>query len=305
MSDYLDRPVVVGFDGTDRSRAALRYGIAEANRRRTSLRVVHVSPSLEQTYVDVPGLEAEVRAAARRASDDAAAEVARSSVAVPLTVCETTGSVAEQILGKSDDAQLVVLGRETKSPVDRLVTGSTSGAVARRSAAPVVVVPQEWTGDRRPRGHVVVGLRNAGHTDGLLEAGFAEAAASHAELHVLHAWKVPDPYVDRIEGRTHADDWDQAARDMVNTALDEWHLAYPSVRVAIDVVHQDAAEALVRASESASLLLLSRRELPVLGPHLGHVGRAVLHAAHCPVEVVPAKDALGLVAVESAGAILR
>ena len=253
MNRHLDQPVVVGYDGTDRSLAALRYGIEEAVRRATSLEVVHVSPGLAPGYVDVPDLEAEVRATARRAVGAAEAELGRLSPGLAANVCEATGSVADQIVRHSDGAQLVVLGRETKSALEKAVTGAIAGAVARRAPAPVVVVPQGWPGITAERQRIVVGLRDAGHVDGLLQEAFARAAAAEAELHVIHAWSLPDPYVDSVESRTDPARWVRAGRLMVEAAVGEWRADCPDVPVTIEIVHADPAHALVQASASASL----------------------------------------------------
>jgi nucleotide-binding universal stress UspA family protein len=65
----------------------------------------------------------------------------------------------------------------------------------------------------------------------------------------------------------------------------------------------------VNAARDARLLILVRR-LPsrVLGSHLGGTARAVMRAASCPVEVVPAArtlaDAPGL-ELEKSGVLLK
>jgi nucleotide-binding universal stress UspA family protein len=53
------------------------------------------------------------------------------------------------------------------------------------------------------------------------------------------------------------------------------------------VVHERAADALLEACRSASLLVVGRHRHTIpLGPHLGSVVRAVLRHATCPVMVV-------------------
>lgn len=63
--------------------------------------------------------------------------------------------------------------------------------------------------------------------------------------------------------------------------------AYDDVPTELVVVHERAAEALVRAGERSSLLVVGRHRHTIpLGPHLGSVVRAVLRHATCPVMVV-------------------
>jgi nucleotide-binding universal stress UspA family protein len=172
-----------------------------------------------------------------------------------------------------------------------LVTGATTEGVAGRTRAPSIVVPAEWSPRDEPGGRVVVGVKDAEHADALLAAAFAHAARCGAEIQVIHAWRLPDAYADRVELRTHADAWVAEGQRAVSAALAGWTSAYPDVPVKIDVVHGDPADALVKASADADLLLVLRRSPRFLGPHLGHVARGVLRAAECPVGIVPDTDA--------------
>ncbi|WP_329500458.1 universal stress protein [Kitasatospora herbaricolor] len=63
----------------------------------------------------------------------------------------------------------------------------------------------------------------------------------------------------------------------------------PDVLTRAEVVDGGAAEALLEASQSASLVVLGRRAPghPMAAPRLGPVTHVVLHRAHVPVAVVP------------------
>ena len=68
-----------------------------------------------------------------------------------------------------------------------------------------------------------------------------------------------------------------------------WQEKYPDVHVTTTTMRSHPVDALVDASEHASLLILGgRRRGPVGGALLGSVGHNVLHDADCPVAVVRA-----------------
>jgi nucleotide-binding universal stress UspA family protein len=128
-------------------------------------------------------------------------------------------------------------------------------------------------------------------------------------MHVVHAWQLPDQYIDRIEARANGEYWLTRGSELVEEVLAPWREDYPDVPVSVSVVHADPARALVHAARDAGLLVLVRRAPgPVLGSHLGGTGRAVLRAVSCPVEVVPGTsvvpDTPGL-ELEESGSLLR
>ena len=152
------------------------------------------------------------------------------------------------------------------------------------------MVPSFWSGDRS-HGRVVAGIKSRRNAHELLSRAFGEAAARGATLTLVTAWELPDPYLDRIEVRTHAADWEAAERRVIEETLTQWRSAYPDVPVEIRIVHGPAANVLLDASRDSDLLLLSRRRLalPPFG-RLGGVPHALLRLSDVPVEVVPYVD---------------
>ena len=124
----------------------------------------------------------------------------------------------------------------------------------------------------------------------------------------MHAWKLPDEYLDRIEDRTHGEYWLARGRDLIEEVLAPWREDYPDVPMTTAVVHDEPVRALTRAAQGARLLVLVRRAPGLLGSHLGGTARALLRAVSCPVEVVPGtnavRDAPGL-ELEESGVMLR
>ena len=117
------RPVVVGVDGSARSRAALRWAVEQAVLRGTTLRVVHA--------VDV----VENYASGRRIVEGA---VQTARVLAPqLTVqCATPmRSVRAALLEEARNAELLVLARRARASQSRV-----TAHVASHAACPVVLV---------------------------------------------------------------------------------------------------------------------------------------------------------------------
>lgn len=300
--------VVVAIDGTSGSNGALHYGVEQARARGCEVRLVHVGPLHEAPTSILPYIPHLTDDAAVAILTEAETKAVQFFDQVKVTTELRNGSRIRDLLDASKDAQLLVLGRETHTGMERLLFGATTAAVVARSIVSTFVIPAHWTTDPTP-GRVVVGLRTADHTDELFATAF-EAATSHAAtIEVVHAWKMPDPYIDSIESHDHAEAWMAAGTDMIERALSPWRDRYPDVTVNVRVVHADPARALLAAAEGATLLLLLRRPTPkFLGAHLGATARRVIAAAPCPVDVLPhpqgRQESVDL-ALEEFGAILR
>ena len=66
---------------------------------------------------------------------------------------------------------------------------------------------------------------------------------------MVTAWQLPDPYLDRIELRTHSGDRQADGEAMLSELLAEWRDAYPDVSVATRVAHGPAADVILAASQ--------------------------------------------------------
>ncbi len=139
-----DGPIVVGVDDSKFSIAALRFAIAEARVRRTSVRAVNAyrSPALavpvEQTVITELSRSEQDEAARILGAALAAVGADRSGIEVESLVEE--GAPADVLLDLSADAQLIVIGSHGKGLVRRLLLGSVSRQVLHDADGPVVVV---------------------------------------------------------------------------------------------------------------------------------------------------------------------
>jgi len=279
------RPVLVGVDGLPGSAGALRYAVVEARKRHAPLHLLHVVPDFLSTGPPIP--LADLVEAGRAVLEQERSAVQKLAPDLEVRAILAKGERSTGIVKAAKSADLVVVGRETRRGLERLLTGTTTAAVAAHAPCDVVVVPSHWVAGH-DRGCVVVGLKTRRDSHELIAQAFAEAASRDAALRVVTAWKLPDPYLDRIEFRTHADQWTANGTELVLEVAADWHSVYPDVSVHAAVVHGSPVEVLLRESEDSDLLVVSRRRFafPPYG-HLGGVAHSLLRLSDVPVHVVP------------------
>jgi nucleotide-binding universal stress UspA family protein len=169
-----------------------------------------------------------------------------------------------------------------------------TAGVAARSQCAVAVVGPSWrpaapTGTGRQT--LVVGVKSREHADELLAQAFAVATERKLDLVVLHAWELPDPYLDLIERRTEGATWLAEATALLEDVLAPWRSRYPYVNVAVRVRHGHPASRLIEAGEDAALVMLLRTPRRLTRWHLGTTARAVLAYSATPVHLVCAASA--------------
>lgn len=283
--------VVVGVDGTEGSLGALRYAAQQAQRRGCSLVVVHVGLRYDPTYSVFPQVPHHIDVAGRAILDQATGEVAGWAPEVEVTTMLRKGSRIAELVDSAVLGGLIVLGRESHRGLERFVFGATTAAVVARTSVPASVVPGDWE-PSPPTGPVVVGLRTSAHSETLFEAAFEFAAAGGVGVEAIHAWKAPDPYIDRLDERSRGRELVEAGTEFLEGEVAPWRDRYPGVPVTVRAVHEWPSEVIVSAGETASLIVLLRQPAPrVLGAHLGSTARSIISAARCPVHVMPAPRA--------------
>jgi nucleotide-binding universal stress UspA family protein len=282
-------PVIVGVDGSLGSHVAARYAAAEARRLATGLRLVHVVPTYwglaPAPMMALPPIDLADTGRSILAIAEAKARAAAPDLDIEV---ELRQGVRQLVLAEAAaDAPLLVVGRDTRPVLERLLLGNTAAGVACRAACPVVSVPADWESDT-PEGVVVVGIKSATNAGALVADAFAVASARRARLLVLHAWRLPSGYDDVIADRVSVDDWNQRSTHELERLLSQSQETHPEVGVDIRVEHDYAARALQRASQQADLLVIARRAHGIPASlHLGGTARSLLRAASCPVRVVP------------------
>ncbi|MCX4767922.1 universal stress protein [Streptomyces sp. NBC_01275] len=287
----MDRPIVVGVDGSEPSLRAVDWAADEAALRGAPLRLVYASlweryegeslaadldkPSEQVTAEDI------VRVAAQRA------RLRRPDVEI------STGVLPEEpeyaLVREGHDACALVLGTRGRSGFVEMLLGSVSLAVAAYADCPVIVLrgshDNQVSAGRR--GRVVVGVGEKSTDSAALRFAVQEARLRHATLDAVRAWRCPahestdHPLLSGEPARLH----EQHAAEVLEKALKE---TPPDVELRRRTEEGPARRVLLAASHEADLLVVGARRNPGhLGLQLGRVAHAVLHHSACAVAVVP------------------
>lgn len=236
--------MLVGVKDMDADAAAVRAAAREAAAADTRLHVVHA-----YVWPLFPSNGGEEREHAQEVVDNAAAYARTVEPGLVVAPAVADGAPIPVLLRAATRTALVILGGHGLVAVGADPCSSVSIQVAARAAAPVMFV----RGEERA-GPVVVGLDGSPDAAAALRLAIVAARRRHIGLIVLHA-----------AGARCASEADTA-------------------RLAVHrVVEGPADEALVRESETASLLVVGAQgDRPTL---LGPVTQTVLRHASCPVLV--------------------
>jgi nucleotide-binding universal stress UspA family protein len=137
-----DERVVVGYDGSDSSRAALHWAVAEARARHAVLELVHAwQPAFVggDAFLPVPAESEAMAEVAQRLLDTAVA--AEDTSGVPVELTQACNAPTPAILRAAERATLAVVGARGRGGFGGLLLGSVSDQVARHAPCPTVVVP--------------------------------------------------------------------------------------------------------------------------------------------------------------------
>lgn len=137
-------PVVVGIDGTDASREALRYAFARAAELAVPLRVLHAwqpdFPVGYGRYIVDGGDLVELRRAAEATVAAEVAAVSPEHPEVEVHADAVQGPPAVVLADAAADAQLLVVGSHGRGAWRRFVLGSVSTNVLHVVSSPLVIV---------------------------------------------------------------------------------------------------------------------------------------------------------------------
>lgn len=287
----LQRPVLVGVDGSRGALHALGLAATEAAAYRLPLRILHVA-------------RADPRRG-RAAVADAEARALRRYPQLEIDARVLPGRPGHALTEASAGAAMTVLGCRGLSGLAGTLAGSVSSHVACHGHGPVLVARGDrYAPDTSPDWHpgptsgpptrfdrhIVVGVDGLPGNDPALGFAFEEAAVRGVALHATLVWVHP-PLADLGEaappGRRLADAR-RAAEVELETALVGWWQKYPEVPVKPVLMHsRHPARKLVDASAGADLVVVgSNRRGRVAGLLGGSVGHALVHHARCPVAVV-------------------
>lgn len=293
--------IVVGIDGSDTSRRALRLALEVAERRGGRVEAVlvhHRSPFID---AEVPGItpsqytdvqEGAVRTARATLDDTVDGELRHRSSTVEVERLPLEGAVAHTLLEVAHGADLLVVGSRGRGGFPGLLLGSVSQHAVTHAPCPVLVVPRDWStsaGPQDPR--VVVGVDGSEGGRLALQWAADEARSRGARLDAVAVFSAPlaawgfgevmyAPPVSTEEVRAAAER--RLEQGLAELAVDEL-----GVEVRRRVEEGPPAHRLLQVADGADLLVVGTRgHGGVGGLLLGSVGQQCVHHAVCPVVVV-------------------
>ncbi len=286
-------PVVVGYDGSPASAAALAWAAGYTDRTHARLRLVH---ALALPVVGGPTGVAnvlpvdELVASAEELLEQAAERVRADRPELAAEVAVRIGPATPVLLDEARPARLAVVGSTGLGELRDLVLGSVALALAEHAGRPVVVVPAGWTAPEAPQERrVVVGVDGSDVSSPAVDFAFEQAAETGAVLNAVLAWTGPVSTGpgDMLQLVYDAEGLAEENRVTLAESLAGHLDRYPDVRVRPQLVRGRPAAVLAEAADGAELLVVgSRGRGGFRGLLLGSVSRAVLHRCPSPVAVV-------------------
>jgi nucleotide-binding universal stress UspA family protein len=276
---------VVGMDGSERAREALRWAMTHAGPD-DRIEAVHVwdTPVMAGYEGAIIADPVEIEAAAAQFVADAVAGSDDPRV-VPMTVRGTPGRALEEA---AEGADAVVVGHVGDGRMSLL--GSVAHHVVHHTATPVVLVRGERTGPAR---HVVVGVDDHDITapdgnESVRALRWAYALRGVQQIDVVHAWFAPAVAAGAFSSAgADIEKEDAEAVAVIERVVQGAGSLPPGLTVREVPERGTPGFALVEASRNADLVVVgSRGRGGFLGLLLGSTSTDVVANSHCTVAVV-------------------
>jgi nucleotide-binding universal stress UspA family protein len=140
--------IVVGVDGSEGARKALRWSLDEARLREATLRVVHawfpLPPAAPLGFAppEAPAADeiAMLREAAEKLLEHELSEVVGDDPGIPIEPTAVEDVAAQALIEAAKDADLLVVGSRGHGGFTGLLLGSVGQQVTHHAPCPVVIV---------------------------------------------------------------------------------------------------------------------------------------------------------------------
>ncbi|HEY3485779.1 MAG TPA: universal stress protein [Ilumatobacteraceae bacterium] len=276
---------IVGVDGSQGSRHALEWTVAQAAGRDVNVDAVSAwSVPLTGAEIGMPGVLTdwdEVRTSVAERLDKVLSELERDGVDVRPVVIQ--GGAVSALLDESAKAQLLVLGSRGLNAMKRLTLGSVSRHLATHARVPTVVVPGEAPTNAAQR--MIVGVDGSANSAAAFRWAL-DFAGTGAEVEVVAAITV-SPWLDPDTTRARFATEIELEERHISSVLDE---VDPDHRATRRVELQDARVAIAEAADQADLVVIGSSGRSRIGEMLlgSTASWLVQHATRATVVIPPA-----------------
>ena len=288
--------IVVGYDGSSHSNAALDWAAREARRRDLPLTVLSVFDQVAAVPTPFGGSvwPAMFQHEAVELAEAGAERARKTAEPIEVSAVTVNSQPAYGLIENSREASLLVVGTRGHGELAGMFLGSVAFAVSAHAHCPVVVVrgDAELPGPDRP---VLVGVDGSAGSQAAVRFAADVAATTGATLIVASAylssasqvWAQATPGLENdgtisFDSVVHA-----AAAERTADAIRLAQALHPALAVHEVVIDGRAADAMIATAKGCGLLVVgSRGRGGFTGLMLGSVSHEVIHAAPCPVAVV-------------------
>lgn len=285
------RPIVVGYDASPPSEAALQWAARAADHQHRKLVILHAAERITYTQDAGSGLwEAEdVIAEAKELAGEGRNTVLDEFPNLEVDVAGSLFSAKVALGERSTTASMMVLGSHGRGRVGTLLLGSTAYSIAGYSRCPVVIVRDgrgTLPGADNP---VVVGINGTGGSERAVDAGAEIAHEWGAPLLLATVWTAP-PGNRKPAGYPSIEDAAADYRSIAELAnaemLGRVTAAHPDLTVDGTVIEGHPVEALVEVGAQGGLLVLGTHgQGSLAGAVLGSTTLGVLSQSKAPIMV--------------------
>ena len=285
-----EREIVVGVDGSEHSKDAMKWALREAKLREAVLRLICVAPIGSDVDFDwtVDNSMAESQEIV-----DHALEMAQALAPTVVVRGEVlVGPVAETLVGASEVTDLLVVGAGGRSAFSEFLLGSVSRECAHEGRCPVVIVHElAQPSIQHAPSHIVVDVEKACGT-AALDWAIEEAALRSVRVEAVFDRAGP--------GDDEATGFPPKASEELTSESIKFTASYIQSRAdsspfASRARRASTVKVLSEACEGADLLVIS--EVDLEGKHERGAGsflRRCVQLAPCPVVVVgPSTSSIG------------
>lgn len=274
---------LIGIDGSDHSRVALKWGLERAAKRGASVELLHVADDsfLSESVAFL--------SEAQSASEQMLAheiEYAKTQLGFDGTISGSAvvGHPISEIEHASKQADLLVLGAHTGGKFAGSVFGTRAVKVAAVAHCPVAVIPAEHEATGKG---VVVGVDGSEPSKQAIAFAAEEASLQNLPLIAVYAWMPPlTPGLEYLWSEELVSTQQSAAEEAIAIGTAGLAQRYPDLEIQREIVQAPPVTALLQFAETADMLVVgSRGRGGISRLLLGSVSHGVLQSLPCPVVV--------------------
>jgi len=280
--------MIVGLDGSDGSRVALRWAMAHTDLFGSIQPVVGWSLPWWATAPPAPGGPPPpprdyFGAQARKMAEQ---ETAAIPAADQRPAIVASGHVGRTLCAAAKRGDLIVVGSRGRGAVVETITGSTSSYCAAHSDVPVVIVPDSATSTKAAK-HLVVGVDGSDNSIAALTWAIDHCPVE-ATIDVVHAYAPAAPMFELAE--SYGDIFEHRAQALLDTSVDAAIASAARSSSEYELVPRielGDPRSILGGSDADMIVIGARGHRGVAHLLLGSVATALTHHTRITTVVVP------------------